>query len=356
MTYAEKNKNSFKKLAGYSLPVFLTFLFLYFAFVNVDLKKSLFLITKTSLLWLVVYVIIFFVSHYVRALRWKVMIKSVKSDTSVFNLFGAVMIGYGVNCVIPRLGEVYRGLFIGRWEGISRTTMFGTVIIERIIDTGSFAFASLISVYIFPGNLFGEVIWLKASLMIGFGLIFIITILIVFIVKYEQKFGYAIVKLLGRFSKKLSEKFSEIFSTLISGLSSIQDGKSILVVTLYTALILLLYALNSYTGFFMLDMQTYGTVNFTMAWVFMTISAYGVIIPTPGGTGSYHIISIFVLTQLYNFEYELSAAYALLTHFISYLIFIGSTIGIIYWINKVREKKGIKKENFLSVFDYKPEP
>ncbi len=284
------------------------------------------------------------------------MIKSVKSDTSVFNLFGAVMIGYGVNCVIPRLGEVYRGLFIGRWEGISRTTMFGTVIIERIIDIGSFAFASLISVYIFSGNLFKEVVWLRTSLMIGFGLIFFITILIVFMVKYEQKFGYTIVKFLGKFNKKFSKKFSEIFSTLVSGLSSIQDGKSIFIITFYTALILFLYALNSYFGFFMLDMQNYGNVDFAMAWVFMTISAYGVIIPTPGGTGSYHIISIFVLTQLYNFEYELSAAYALLTHFLSYVIFIGSTVVIIYFINKINEKKGMKKENFLSVFDYKPEP
>jgi uncharacterized protein (TIRG00374 family) len=284
------------------------------------------------------------------------MIKSVKSDTSVFNLFGAVMIGYGVNCVIPRLGEVYRGLFIGRWEVISRTTMFGTVIIERIIDIGSFAFASLISVYIFSGNLFKEVVWLRTSLMIGFGLIFFITILIVFMVKYEQKFGYTIVKFLGKFNKKFSKKFSEIFSTLVSGLSSIQDGKSIFIITFYTALILFLYALNSYFGFFMLDMQNYGNVDFAMAWVFMTISAYGVIIPTPGGTGSYHIISIFVLTQLYNFEYELSAAYALLTHFLSYVIFIGSTVVIIYFINKINEKKGMKKENFLSVFDYKPEP
>lgn len=284
------------------------------------------------------------------------MIKSVKSDTSVFNLFGAVMIGYGVNCVIPRLGEVYRGLFIGRWEGISRTTMFGTVIIERIIDIGSFAFASIISVYIFSGNLFKEVVWLRTSLMIGFGLIFFITILIVFMVKYEQKFGYTIVKFLGKFNKKFSKKFSEIFSTLVSGLSSIQDGKSIFIITFYTALILFLYALNSYFGFFMLDMQNYGNVDFAMAWVLMTISAYGVIIPTPGGTGSYHIISIFVLTQLYNFEYELSAAYALLTHFLSYVIFIGSTVVIIYFINKINEKKGMKKENFLSVFDYKPEP
>ncbi|MBS3944928.1 MAG: flippase-like domain-containing protein [Melioribacter sp.] len=356
MTSAEKNRINIKKLIGYLMPVILTFLFLYFAFLKVDLKKSFSLILNTSLFWLIIYVLVFFLSHFIRALRWKLMVKSVKQDVSLFNLFSAVMIGYGVNCVIPRLGEVYRGLFIGRWEGLSRTTMLGTVVIERIIDIGAFAFASLLSVYIFPGNLFDQVIWLKTSLMIGFAAIFVVSLLIVFMVKYEEKFGYVIVRIFSKFSKKLSEKFAELFSTLISGLSSIQDFKTIFIIILYTALILFFYALNSYVGFFMLDMQNYGTINFALAWVFMTISAYGVIIPTPGGTGSYHIISIFVLTQLYNFDYELSAAYALLTHFISYFVFIGSTVGVIYLVNKFRVKKGIKKENFFTVFDINSEP
>lgn len=276
------------------MPVILTLLFLYLAFKNVDLKESFSLIAKASILWLILYVIVFYLSHLVRALRWKLMIKSVRKDISVFNLFSAVMIGYGVNCVIPRLGEIYRGLFIGRWEGLSRTTMLGTVVIERIIDIGAFAFASLLSVSIFPGNLFSEVIWLKTSLIIGFAAIFIVSLLIVFMVKYEQKFGPVIVKLLSKLSKKLASKFDELFSTLIDGLSSIQDVKTILLITIYTGLILVLYGLNSYVGFFMLDMQKYGSINFAMAWVFMTISAYGVIVPTPGGTGSYHIISIFV--------------------------------------------------------------
>lgn len=333
------------------MPVILTLLFLYLAFKNVDLKESFSLIANASILWLLLYVVVFYLSHYIRAIRWKLMVKSVRKDISVFNLFSAVMIGYGVNCVIPRLGEIYRGLFIGRWEGLSRTTMLGTVVIERIIDIGAFAFASLLSVSIFPGNLFREVIWLKTSLIIGFAAIFIVSLLIVFMVKYEQKFGPIIVKLLSKLNKKLAAKFDDLFSTLIDGLSSIQDFKTILLITIYTGLILVLYALNSYVGFFMLDMQKYGSINFAMAWVFMTISAYGVIVPTPGGTGSYHIISIFVLTQLYSFNYELSAAYALLTHFISYVIFIGSTVGVIYIINKYRAKKGIKKENFFTVFD-----
>jgi hypothetical protein len=59
------------------------------------------------------------------------MIKPVKPDASTLNLFGALMIGYGINCVIPRLGELYRGLFLGNGKNISRTTMFGTVIVER---------------------------------------------------------------------------------------------------------------------------------------------------------------------------------------------------------------------------------
>lgn len=333
------------------MPVILTFLFLYLALKNVNLKESFSLIANTSILWLSLYVIVFYLSHYIRALRWKLMVNSVKKNISTFNLFSAVIIGYGVNCVIPRFGEIYRGLFIGKWEGISRTTMLGTVIIERIIDISAFALASLVSVIIFPGNLFNEVVWLKTSLVIGFTSIFIISLLVVFIVKYQQNFKPAIVKLFSKINKKLAIKSDELFTTLIDGLSIIQDIKTIFFIIAFTVLILLLYAINSYVGFYMLDMQKYGTISFSMAWIFMTISAYGVIIPTPGGTGSYHIISIFVLTQLYSFNYELSAAYALLTHFISYVIFIGTTVVVIYLVNKFQMRKGNKKENFFTVFD-----
>jgi uncharacterized membrane protein YbhN (UPF0104 family) len=87
-----------------------------------------------------------------------------------------------------------------------------------------------------------------------------------------------------------------------------------------------------------------------MAWILMTISAFGIIIPTPGGTGSYHAIIILVLTTLFSFSQEISAAYAILTHIISYVSFILSTVFFTYFINKRQVKKGGKKENFLSVF------
>lgn len=341
---------SFKKISGYLIPVILTLLFLYLALRGIDLQESFEIIFNVSVIWLVVYILVFIFSHFIRAIRWKLMISQVKKDVSLTNLFGAVMIGYGVNCVIPRLGEVYRGFFLGKWEGVSRTTMLGTVIVERIIDISAFAFASLLSVYLFPGNLFDKIVWLKTSLIIGFSIIFILAVVVIFLVRFEAKFDSAIVKIVGKFSKKASETLSDIFSTLVSGFSIIDGSKSIFYIVTLTMFILILYALNAYVGFYMLDMQINGNVNLVMAWVFMTISAYGMIIPTPGGTGSYHMISILVLTQVYSFNYELSAAYAILTHFISYVIFIGSTLGFVYVINRIRIKKGYSSENFYSVF------
>ncbi|MEW6702926.1 MAG: lysylphosphatidylglycerol synthase transmembrane domain-containing protein [Bacteroidota bacterium] len=350
-----KSNNQLAKAAGYFSPIVLTILFLYIAFKGVDLKESFSLITRSSLFAIVIYIIIFFLSHFARAVRWKFMISSMKKNVSIFHLFGSVMVGYGVNCIIPRLGELYRGLFLGKWENISRTTVIGTIVVERIIDIASFAFAALISAGIYSGNLYNKIVWLKTSLVIGFTLIFALTVFLIFLVRYQEKFGNGFVKLAGKISQKYALSLRKIFDTLISGLSSIRGTKNIFTVAVWTVVVLLLYALNAYAGFYMLGMESTGKVTFATAWIVMTISSFGVLIPTPGGTGSYHIISIFALTQLFKFDYEISAAYAILTHFISYLFFILTTLILIYIVNKQRVKKGLRKESFFSVFKINPD-
>ena len=95
---------------------------LYFAFKDVDIKTTINWLSKTSIPYLILFIISSFLSHYIRAVRWKYIISSIKPDVSVMHLFGATMIGYGVNSLVPRLGEVYRALFLGKWEGISRTS------------------------------------------------------------------------------------------------------------------------------------------------------------------------------------------------------------------------------------------
>lgn len=346
-----KTNNQLAKVAGYLSPVIITVLFLYLAFNGIDLTKSFDLIAKSSLFAVFFYIIIFFLSHLARAIRWRYMVKSVKKDVSTFHLFGSVMVGYGVSCIIPRFGELYRGLFLGRWENISRTTVIGTIVVERVIDITLFAFAALISVALYSGNLFDEINWLGPSLILGYGMIFITTLFLVLLVKYQEKFRKIFLIIVGKINKKFETRLEMLFDTLISGLSSIKGTKNILMIILWSVVIILLYALNSYVGFFIFGMESTGRVTFAMAWIVMTISSFSAMIPTPGGTGPYHLISIFALTQLFKFGIEVSAAYALLTHFISYSLFVLSTLAVIFLVNRSRLKKGLKKESFLSVFN-----
>lgn len=90
--------------------------------------------------WLVVPgIIIILISHYVRTIRWKLLIEPLGYRPKTLNTFFALMIGYLANQAVPRLGEVLRCTFLSRYEKIPFDKLLGTVILERIIDTVSLA-------------------------------------------------------------------------------------------------------------------------------------------------------------------------------------------------------------------------
>ena len=350
MTSDKKLFNKLRHYTGYAVPVVLTIVFLYLAFQNVDLVEAFNLISQASLSYLFIFFIVFAFSHFLRAVRWKIILRSVKPDASLLNLTGALMVGYGVNCVVPRLGELYRALFMGRWENLSRSSMLGTIIVERVIDIMSLFISVLISVFIYSGDLYEEVAWLKSTMYLGSVIILLIAVMIILIVKLKEKFYNVILKVIGKVSSKAADKLGYIFAMMVDGFSSLKGTKNYILTIFYSALIMVVYGLTSYFGFFMLHLDSYQEVTYGMAWILMTISAFGIVFPTPGGTGSYHAIVIFVLVSIFKFSEEISAAYALLTHLISYITFIFSTVLFIYFINRKQHKSGSTKENFLSVF------
>ena len=44
------------------------------------------------------------------------------------------MVGYAINNVTPRGGEIMRPYILARRENISKSAVFGTIIVERFID------------------------------------------------------------------------------------------------------------------------------------------------------------------------------------------------------------------------------
>lgn len=341
----EKDKPG-KHITGVILSLLLTFIFLYIAFKGVNFKELIFYISNASVLWILILVVSLLFSHFIRAIRWKIIIKSVKPDASVINLFGALMIGYGVNCAIPRLGEISRAVLLGKWEKISRTSMIGTVIVERVIDMISFAISVIISGYLYSGNLYASFPWLKTSLYIVTVLMVVIIIFFLLLIKYKNRLTKILVSIVSRVSEKLAQKLSYLFEMLITGFASLKGLNNILVTIFLTIIILLFYSLNSYFSFFIFGMQNNSAVNFGMAWIVMSISSIGVIIPTPGGMGSYHTIVKSILVLLYGFGEGISLAYAVITHIVSYIIFIICALFFFFWLNKKYSATNKNKMDF----------
>jgi glycosyltransferase 2 family protein len=339
-----------KILPGKSFKYYLSFLlsavFLFIAFYDVEFGEVFRYVADASLFWIIIFIAALMISHYLRALRWKVILHSVKQDTSIKNLFGAMMIGYGVNCVVPRLGEITKAVFVGKWEGLSKSSLFGTVIIERIIDLIFLGLAVILSLVMWSDNLFVSFPWLESALYITSVILLLIILFLILTIRYKEHFYGFIINFLGKFSEKTAHKSAYIFEMLTRGFSSLKGTRNYFYTILLSASIIVVYALSSFIGFYIIGMDEIMNVTFAMGWVLMSVSSIGVIIPTPGGTGSYHTLAKSALVLLFGFGEEISLAYAFITHIISYFLFIFAAVAFYFLIDK-------QHDNLISVVETK---
>lgn len=333
-------KNKFRKaglVINYGFSILLAVIFLYIAFNDVNFGDVLNIVSQANIAWVVVFILVTMLGHYLRAVRWKFILNSVKPNTSMTNLFGALMVGYGVNCVTPKLGEVTRAVLIGKWEKLSRSSMFGTVILERVIDIISLGLSVVIALFLTSVNLSEKFPWLLTSLYITAGVIFLSIVILTMILNSREKFSDFIIKFVGKVSHKLAKKIAYIFTMLAEGFASLKGTKNYFWTIFLTVIITFTYACGSFTAFYMLNMQKIMPITFAMGWVVMSISAIGVIIPTPGSTGSYHTLAKSTLVLIFGFGDTISAAYAFLSHIIGYIIFIVTALIMFFIVNKQKE-------------------
>jgi uncharacterized protein (TIRG00374 family) len=247
------------------------------------------------------------------------------------------MVGYGVNCVTPKLGEVTRAVLLAKWEGLSRSSMFGTVILERVIDVFFLVISVLIGIYISTENIHQEFPWLMNAIYFASLFIALMIIFVVLAVSFKELFSGLIKNTVGKISIKVADRIIYILQMLIEGFISLKGRKNQVVTIFLSVIIVIIYAITSYVGFLMIGLNELQPISFKMGWVVMSISAIGVVIPTPGSTGSYHTLAKSTLVFIYGFNETISAAYAFLTHIISYFLMIISALVIYFLLNKNRE-------------------
>jgi uncharacterized protein (TIRG00374 family) len=85
--------------------------------------------------WLVLLVGLVCVDLVTRGLRWKVLLSPV-GRVRYQDSLSSLLVGYLANNVLPaRLGELVRSHDLGERSGLSKSTILGTIVVERVMDT-----------------------------------------------------------------------------------------------------------------------------------------------------------------------------------------------------------------------------
>ena len=116
------------------------------AFKNMDINKMWYEIKNANFIWILLAMLCGVLSHVSRALRWNLLLQPLGYKANKWNAFYSVMIGYFSNNIIPRLGEVIRCTTLAKSDNIPVEKLFGTVLIERVIDL---FVAFLVTIFIF---------------------------------------------------------------------------------------------------------------------------------------------------------------------------------------------------------------
>jgi glycosyltransferase 2 family protein len=102
---------------------------------SVDLAAAFDVLRTASPAWIVVMLVTTTVDVGARGARWRALLAPI-APLPYRRVLGYTYVGYLANNVLPaRLGELYRSHALGEGEGVSRTTVLGTVVVERVVDT-----------------------------------------------------------------------------------------------------------------------------------------------------------------------------------------------------------------------------
>jgi glycosyltransferase 2 family protein len=262
---------------------------------------------EVNYFWVVVSLFIGLISHISRTLRWGLMIEPIGHKPRFVNTFMAVMIGYLMNMAFPRMGEISRCGVLSRYEKISFTKLFGTVVAERLIDVVSL----LILLAIVIISQFGQMIsFLQHNPEIQTKLTSVFT-------SPYLIFGFAAFLVLA-FLFRNTFKQTTIFKKIVTILKNFKEGFiSIRSIKrkgwfwFHSVFIWFCYYLMLYAIFFAFNFTSH--LNPIAGLTTFVFASFGMVAPVQGGIGAWHFMAIEGL-RLYGVAYENGVIFAFVAH------------------------------------------
>lgn len=240
---------------------------------------------EANYFWVLMVLLAFTISNVSRAIRWNMLIRPLGYTPRFINAFLTTVLGYFANLGLPRMGEVVRGATLARYERIPVEKVMGTIVTDRIVDVISILLVSTLAVVLEYDTILDF-----ANQYVSFDrlgslgrLAFIAGIIAVVIGAILWYFRKQLMQ------TAIAKKIVDIARGFWQGIQTIRQLDRPLVFILHSINIWFMYFMMTYLCFFAFE-PTAG-LSAVAGLVVFVFGGWGIVIPSPGGMGTYHFLA-----------------------------------------------------------------
>jgi glycosyltransferase 2 family protein len=254
-------------------------------------------IKTANYIYLIPVFIMAIISHISRSIRWRYLMKPMGCTPKLSDTFAIVMIGYLVNSLVPRAGEIAKCTLLGKKEDKPVDKLIGTVLIERAIDLLCYAAVIIVTVIlqfdrikVIATKLFTTALEKGGMHPLLKTFLYIIgIILIIMVIKW----------LIHKFRANIIiQKIKKILLGVKDGFQSIKKLENKKYFWFHTIIIWVCYLMQIFVGFKAMSFTQH--LGIDAAFAVLTMGTLAMIV-TPGGIGSFPIAVATVLA-VYNID------------------------------------------------------
>ena len=321
-------KNKWKTTIIILVSLVIAVFFMWIALRGIDFNRVKYSLERGNYFWILISVFLGILAYIFRAVRWNLLLEPMGYRISNNNAFWTIAFGYIMNLTVPRSGEIARATALYRVEKIPVEKSFATIVIERVIDL-CFMLFFLFLAFIFNGEVlklfFDRLTNYQSDEQKSYSMVdeFSLSLGIENLTNFYfgLKIGILLIGILVFLVSviKFKAKIISVIKGVIEGLLSVFKIKNRLQFLGYSVGIWLCYFFSAYVLCFSLE----GTESFGVRDVFLIITAgtLGMMVPTSGGAGSFHIAVKLAIVGIYisfgkeqELGNEVGFIYALISH------------------------------------------
>lgn len=293
---------------------------LWWAFRGLDWQAFREAMTQGNVAWVVASSLVLLSVIPLRGLRWRIFMEPVKKVPARLTS-EATIVGYFGNNALPfRLGELLRSYYVARQAPAPLTQVFGTVIVERVIDMLS----ALVLLAFLP--LTGAVPeQLRRPLLLLMVLCLVLAVITVWLVRREN--GIPFVR--GR--------LKSLLDNLHLGFTSLRQEQHYLTLFLTTVVIWLLYLTYIHIAQHAMGLG----LSLVQSYLILVGTTLILVIPAaPGFVGTFHAAVILVCVNIFSMDLSRAQAMAVVLHAIGYIPY--TVIGAILYFKSHLRLRDVK--------------